>query len=391
MHDEYKRRKVDDNWYPVTLDEVKAYYALHISMSQVKKSNVQLYWTTRAAVVETPIFKKTMPFKRFRQISRFLHFFDNETADGSDRLRKVRPIINLWNEKFKEIYTPNDYVSIDESLMKYKGRLAYKQFDPSKTARFGLKIYKLCKASTGFCHGFKIYTGQDKIDSNDSAPENVVMELSKSIINKGYTLFLNNWYSSPDLFLKLHKKKTNIIGTLRKNRKNVPKDIQKRILKKGECVWRRCNNLIAPRWKDRRDVYMMISTKHESEEMVEQSDKQLQKVTKPKCIVEYNKGIGAVDHQDQMLSCFLIMRKVIKGYRKLFFYMSYMALFNTYIMHKIMRSRKRESYVEYRVNIAGAILQNIQLPDYKTRGKSVSIEPLRLQAQYCAHFPKTID
>lgn len=159
-------------------------------MSQVKKSNIQLYWTTRA-VVETPIFRKTMPFKRFRQISRFLHFSDNETSDSNDRLRKVRPIINLWNEKFKEIYTPNEYVSINESL-KYKGHLAYKQFNPSKRARFGLKIYKLCEASTGFCHGFKIYTGQDKIDPNDSASANVVMELSKSIINKGYTLFLDN-------------------------------------------------------------------------------------------------------------------------------------------------------------------------------------------------------
>jgi len=25
VHDENKRRKVDDTWYPVTLDEVKAY------------------------------------------------------------------------------------------------------------------------------------------------------------------------------------------------------------------------------------------------------------------------------------------------------------------------------------------------------------------------------
>lgn len=85
------------------------------------------------------------------------------------------------------------------------------------------------------------------------------------------------------------------------------------------------------------------------------------------------------------------MRKAIKGYRKLFFYMSDMALFNTYIMHKIMRSRKRETYVDYRIKIAEAILQIVQLPDYKTRGKSASIESLRLQAQYWAHFPKTID
>ena len=36
--------------------------------------------------------------------------------------------------------------------------------------------------------------------------------------------------------------------------------------------------------------------------MVGQSDKELQKVMKPECILEYNKGMDAVDHQDQMLS-----------------------------------------------------------------------------------------
>ncbi|XP_012244020.1 uncharacterized protein LOC100749365 [Bombus impatiens] len=121
----------------------------------------------KRAVLETPIFRQTMPFMRF------LHFSDNETDDSKDRLRKIRPVINFWNQKFKEIYTPNEYVSIDESLMKYKGRSAYKQFNLSKKARFGIKIYKLCEATTGFCHGCKIYT-------DDSASENVVIELSKS-------------------------------------------------------------------------------------------------------------------------------------------------------------------------------------------------------------------
>ncbi|KAK2575211.1 hypothetical protein KPH14_002631 [Odynerus spinipes] len=307
IHDERKKRYVDDTWYSVTSDETKAYYALCILMGQVKKSNIQLYWTRRG-VLETPIFRQTMPFKRFRQISRFLHFSDNETDDSNDRLRK------------------------------------------------------------------------DRIDRNDSASENVVIELSKSIIDKGYTLFLDNWYSSPNLFLKLHQRKTNVIGTVRNNRKNVPQDLHKCILKKGEFVWRSCNNLMALRWKDKRDVYM-LSTKYRTIEMVEESNKQLQKVMKPKYIVEYNKGMGAVDHQDQMLACFPIMRKVMKGYRKLFFYISDMALFNTYIMQKTIYSRKRETYVHYRVNVAEAILQIVKLSDYKMRGKSLVETPLRLQAQ----------
>lgn len=38
--------------------------------------------------------------------------------------------------------------------------------------------------------------------------------------------------------------------------------------------------------------------------------------------------------------------------------MSDMALFNTYIMHKIIHSRKRQIYVDYQINVAETILQN---------------------------------
>jgi len=138
----------------------------------------------------------------------------------------------------------------------------------------------------------------------------------------------------------------------------------------------------------------MISTKHESE-MVEHIDKQFKKTMqakKPKCILKYNKGMGGIDRQDQMLACFPIMR-VIKEYRKLFFYMSDIALFNTlFIIHKTIHRPRKETYVDYRLKIAELILKNVQLPDYEKRGKpSLDETPLRLQARYWAHFPKHID
>ncbi|XP_043501581.1 piggyBac transposable element-derived protein 1-like [Polistes fuscatus] len=56
----------------------------------------------RRGVLETPIFRQTMPFKRFRQISRFLHFSDNETDNSKDRLRKIRPVINFGIKNLKK-------------------------------------------------------------------------------------------------------------------------------------------------------------------------------------------------------------------------------------------------------------------------------------------------
>ena len=103
-----------------------------------------------------------MPLKRFLQITRCLHFVNNNTVENTDKLCKIKPMINLFNKKFKEVYTMKEDISIDESLMKYKGRLSYKQFNPSKRARFGIKFYKLCESGSGYCYDFKIYTGSDK-------------------------------------------------------------------------------------------------------------------------------------------------------------------------------------------------------------------------------------
>ncbi|CAD1472072.1 unnamed protein product, partial [Heterotrigona itama] len=51
-----------------------------------------------------------------------------------------------------------------------------------------------------------------------------------------------------------------------------------------------------------------------------------------------------------------------------------------------------QSYVNYKINIAEAILKYIQLPDYTRRGKSAeNLTPLRLQAQCWADFAKHID
>lgn len=143
---ENKRKKIDETWILVNCNEIKIYFALCIIMAQVKKPKIQMNQSKRA-IIKTPIFRKTMPLKRFLQITRFFQFANNDTIDKMDKLRKVKPVINYFNKKFKEVYVMEENVAIDESLMKFKGRMSYKQFNPSKRARFGIKFYKLCESA----------------------------------------------------------------------------------------------------------------------------------------------------------------------------------------------------------------------------------------------------
>lgn len=212
-----------------------------------------------------------------------------------------------------------------------------------KRARFGIKFYKLCESNSGYCLNFKICTGDNKNSGTDDVnkSETVVKELSKLIINKGYTLYLDNWYSSPNLFEYLLTNDTNAIGTVRNNRKNMPKELTDLKLKKGETATRSSRGILALKWSDRKDVYL-LSTKHVNEQMTDTGKKRIRKggksepknTMKPKCVIEYNHGMGGVDRQDQVLACFPVMRKFLKGYRKIFFYMTWRFSIRTFCLQK---------------------------------------------------------
>ncbi|XP_072000375.1 vomeronasal type-2 receptor 26-like [Engystomops pustulosus] len=60
-----------------------------------------------------------------------------------DRLFKIRPVLTFLEEKFSAVYTPQREISVDESLMSFKGRVKFRQYLPNKRARYGIKLYKL--------------------------------------------------------------------------------------------------------------------------------------------------------------------------------------------------------------------------------------------------------
>ncbi|KAG0433428.1 PiggyBac transposable element-derived protein 4 [Dictyocoela muelleri] len=397
--DKSKLKIIDKDWSDTTSDEIQIYFALCITMTQVKKSAVHMNWS-KIKIIETPIYGKTMPYKRFKLITRFLHFTNNDDAEKSNKLKKVDSIVKYFNDIFKKIYSPEEMLSLDESLMKFKGRLSYIQFNPSKRARFGIKFYKICESKSGYCSGFKIYTGNDKnIDPSVSASESIVMKMVKPFLGKGYTLFLDNWYSSPQLYFNLLKKKINVIGTVRPNRKNMPKTLVLDKLKRGEVATQSTSGLLALKWKDKKDVYL-LSTKHKNSEIIDtgkmrwdKKKKEVHKIIKPACVIEYNFGMGGVDRQDQVTACFPIMKKFMKGYKKMFFYMMDIALFNSYVIYcKLSATTKTKMhFVDFRLDIAERLLKILTIPNYKIRGRqSQGDTPLRLQAKQWAHFPQHI-
>lgn len=158
---------------------------------------------------------------------RFLHFSDNSQCPprnhpNFDKLFKVRPLINFFSQKFAEVYVPDKNISVDESLVHFTGRLGIKQYIPSKRARYGLKLNKLCESATGYVHSFRVYQGKD---SQLQPPEcysymgisgKIVLELAFPLLQKGYHIYMDNYYTSLPFLRHLYLKQTLTCGTARK-------------------------------------------------------------------------------------------------------------------------------------------------------------------------------
>jgi len=117
---------------------------------------------------------------------------------------------------------PEQNISVDESLMLFKGRLLMKQCIPQKRARFGIKIFFVCEPKSGNAWDFFIYTGQGEErrggESNSQKPIShasvTKLVLCPELIGKGYVVFMDRWFSSPMLFHELQHHSFGACGTV---------------------------------------------------------------------------------------------------------------------------------------------------------------------------------
>jgi hypothetical protein len=95
-----------------------------------------------------------------------------------------------------------------------------------------------------------------ELDQSLGKSGSVVMPFIKPYLNKGHSLFIDSWYTTPLLFQKRHELKTGAGGTVRKTPLGSVK-LEK--LAKGDIDHNK--TLMALKWQDRREV-IMLSTLH---------------------------------------------------------------------------------------------------------------------------------
>jgi len=326
-------------WNPILKPELCVFISLHILQAINKKPEEKFNWSQRP-ILHTPFFSKTMSSRRFDKIKQYLHFSDNNSYNAethpNPKLNKIWNIHNILIKKFQQMYTPERDITIDESLLLYKGRLGWRQCILSKRARFGIKSYMLCESISGYVWNTIIYTGRGSIIDKDfehlQMTLQVVMSLMNPLLDKGYCLTTDNFYTSPNLAELLGTRLTDIYGTVKPNRVGMPQQLKTKKLKKGEIVAYQKRKTMVLQWKDKR-VVTALSTIHNNEMVNIQKNKKT--IEKPRVVVDYNGTMRGVDRVDQHLADYPIPRKRGKKYyRKIFFHYLELSLWNSFVLYK---------------------------------------------------------
>ena len=207
-------------------------------------------------------------------------------------------------------------MSIDERMVRSNARFSFKQYIRNKPTKWGFKLWCLCDAHNGYTVHFSVYRGwTSELQSGNGLSYDVVMNLLEGYLDQGYSIYVDNFYTSPTLGSHLFDRSTHITGTLDRTRVGVPDEVKDlwanmshRATTRGSGGYVRVGTLVYAVWKDTKRIIVM-STSHPGHSMntvlrnCKDSDGKRQKIPVPipEPVYQYNRYMGGVTNSSNTI------------------------------------------------------------------------------------------
>ena len=120
---------------------------------------------------------------------------------------------------FQNLFVPGRDVSVDEAMIKYKGRSSIKQYMPNKPIKRGFNIWMLADSETGYALKFSVYKEKTGDSTAKGLGAKVVKTLTEDLHNRYHHVYFDNFFLGIDLMVDLLKLGTYGCGTMRNRRK----------------------------------------------------------------------------------------------------------------------------------------------------------------------------
>lgn len=286
---------------PFTFEEIIGFIGVVFFAGVQKDSRLPIseLWSKERG---RPIYNATMSRNRVYLLLKNLRFDDRmtrSTRKANDKLAPIRELWELFLSKLKSSYIPGPYMTVDEMLTPFRGKCKFRQFMKSKPAKYGLKIWWLCDASSWYPFNGQVYLGREGHESRDVGQgKRVVIDLCRPIANSGRNICGDNFFSSLELCNELRQIKLSYVGTLRKNKPEIPSDfLPSRNREVSSSLFGHLNTTTLVSYVSKRNkAVVMISSMHfDNAVSADESHK-------PLMIQDYNAHKCGVDTMDKMVT-----------------------------------------------------------------------------------------
>lgn len=265
--------------------------------------------------------RATMSKQRFRFLLRVLRFDDIHTRQERNSVDKLAPIRQIYDPFVKNCqtyYKNNEYVTIDEMLESFRGSCRFRQYMPSKPAKYGIKLFSLVDAVSFYTKNLEIYVGKQPEGPyfHDTSTNALVQRLIEPISGTGRNVTTDNWFTSVPLaeqLLETHN--LTLVGTIRKNKSEIPNEFKQMGLEVYSTVFGYTpTQTLLSYCPKKNKVVLLLSTMHNNGIVDDTSEKKI-----PEIIKFYNKTKGGVDVVDKLISTYSVARVCNRWPLRLFF------------------------------------------------------------------------
>ena len=280
-----------------------------------------------------PIFCTIISRNRFQDILHVLRFDDavaRRSCRSPDKFSPIRNVFKIWNESLLDAFVPGPNLTVDEQLATFRGGCPFRQYMPSKLRKCGIKIWVICDSTSHYVLKMDVYKGREIGEPRETnLSSKLVLKLSEPVKKIERNITCNNFFTNLELGRKLLMQNFTIVGTIRKNRTELPAEFVSTKNRKKSTTLYGCQKkaMIVSYCPKKGKVVTFLSTMH--------SDKGTESPApekKSEVIMYYNATKGGVDTMDQMVRWFTSKRKTRRWPMIIFYNMLDISALNAFIV-----------------------------------------------------------